>query len=130
MEMSLKINFSNEHRWIVYDWANSVFAVSVMSGFFPLLFRKYWASNLESEEITLHLGLTNSLLSLSLFFLLPFLGYLLDHKIKSPQRLLFTTACLGALFTSTLFFVDQGEHFQALILYGFSFLFFALGNTQ
>ena len=128
--MNLSFNLSNEHRWTLYDWANSVFAVSVMSGFFPLLFRKYWAQGLESEKITLYLGLTNSILSFSLFFLLPFLGYLLDRKIKRPQRLLFITACLGGLLTSVLFFVSKGEHVQALIYYGLSFLFFALGNTQ
>ena len=124
------MKLTNEKRWILYDWANSVFAVSVMSGFFPLLFRKYWAQGLESEKITLYLGLTNSALSFSLFFLLPFLGYLIDCRIKKPQRLLFITACLGALFTSSLFLISVGEYKSSLILYGLSFLFFAIGNTQ
>jgi len=124
------LNLNNEKRWILYDWANSVFAVSVMSGFFPLLFRKYWAQSLESEEITLYLGLTNSALSFSLFFLLPFIGYIIDQKAKKPQRLLFMTACLGALLTSSLFFISGGDYIQALLFYSFSFLFFAIGNTQ
>ena len=130
MKLFTNLRLSNERRWILYDWANSVFAVSVVSGFFPLLFRKYWAQSLESEQITLYLGLTNSILSFSLFFLLPFLGYLIDEKIKKPQNLLFITACLGGLLTSSLFFISQGKYIQALIYYGLSFLLFALGNTQ
>lgn len=121
---------TDEKRWILYDFANSVFAVSVISGFFPILFRKYWAASLESETITLYLGMTNSLISLSLFFLLPYLGYLIDFKSKSQHKWLFTTACIGGLSTTLLFTVQENNHPLALFLYSFSFLFFAFGNTQ
>jgi len=124
------MSLNNEKRWILYDFANSVFAVSIMSGFFPLLFRKYWAADLASEKITLYLGLTNSILSCILFFILPFLGYMMDSKFKKPHKILFYTACIGALLTSTLFFVNQGDHTTSLLLYSLSFLFFAMGNTQ
>jgi len=129
----LKLNtnsLTDETRWIMYDWANSVFAVSVMSGFFPILFRQYWAKDLASERVTLYLGVTNSTLSLLLFFLLPVMGYFLDFKFKKPQRLLFFTALLGGVFTSLLYFAELGEFKEALIYYGIAFIFFALGNTQ
>ena len=29
--------------WAMYDWANSAFATTVMAGFFPLFFKKYWS---------------------------------------------------------------------------------------
>lgn len=121
---------SNEKRWILYDFANSVFAVSVVSGFFPILFRKYWASNLESETITLYLGLTNSFISLLLFLLLPYLGYLIDFKAKSQNQWLFVTACVGGVLTTLLFTVEKENYPLALFLYSCSFLFFAFGNTQ
>ncbi len=130
-KIKLKLNsLTDESRWILYDWANSVFAVSVMSGFFPILFRKYWAKDLASEHVTLYLGITNSSLSLLLFFLLPVMGYFLDFKSKNPQRLLFFTALLGSVFTSLLYFAEFGEFKKALIYYGIAFIFFALGNTQ
>ncbi|MGB5717288.1 MAG: MFS transporter, partial [Gammaproteobacteria bacterium] len=28
--------------WALYDWANSAFATTVMSGFFPLFLKQYW----------------------------------------------------------------------------------------
>jgi UMF1 family MFS transporter len=123
-------SLTDETRWIMYDWANSVFAVSVMSGFFPILFRQYWAKDLASEKVTLYLGLTNSALSLLLFFLLPVMGYLLDFKFKKPQRLLFFTALFGSVFTSLLYFAGLGEFKKSLVFYSIAFVFFALGNTQ
>ena len=29
--------------WAMYDWANSAFATTVMAGFFPIFFKKYWS---------------------------------------------------------------------------------------
>jgi UMF1 family MFS transporter len=29
--------------WAMYDWANSAFATTVMAGFFPVFFKKYWS---------------------------------------------------------------------------------------
>ena len=30
--------------WAVYDWANSAFITTVMAGFFPIFFEKYWSN--------------------------------------------------------------------------------------
>ncbi len=30
--------------WALYDWANSAFATTVLAGFFPLFFKKYWSA--------------------------------------------------------------------------------------
>jgi len=126
--MNLKLN--NEKRWLLYDWANSVFATSVVAAFFPILLRSYWAKGLESQVVTFRLGLTNSLISFLLFLILPIMGYFIDRKIQLHQRALFLTAFSGGLLVSSLFFVGEGNSSGALFIYAASFVLFALGNTQ
>ena len=33
--------------WAMYDWANSTFATTVMSGFFPVFFKQYWSAGVD-----------------------------------------------------------------------------------
>ena len=45
---TLKLFFMDETKrsiwaWALYDWANSAFATTVMAGFFPVFFKKYWS---------------------------------------------------------------------------------------
>jgi UMF1 family MFS transporter len=121
---------TNEKRWLLYDWANSVFATSVVAAFFPIVLRSYWAKGLDSQTVTFRLGLTNSLISFLLFLILPLMGFAIDRKIKSHQNVLFFTAVCGGFLVALLFLVNEGSSIQALLLYGASFIFFALGNTQ
>ena len=59
--------------WSFYDWANSVFATTVMAGFGPSFFRNYWAAGiLSSNEITFWWGLINSIASLIIVVIAPF----------------------------------------------------------
>ena len=30
--------------WALYDWANSVFATTVIAGFFPIFFKQFWSA--------------------------------------------------------------------------------------
>ncbi|MGZ3796168.1 MAG: MFS transporter, partial [Pseudobdellovibrionaceae bacterium] len=42
--------------WAFYDWANSAYATTVMAGFFPLFFQKYWSAGADSTITTTRLG--------------------------------------------------------------------------
>ena len=42
--------------WALYDWANSAFATTVMAGFFPFLFQKYWSAGVDVSTSTARLG--------------------------------------------------------------------------
>ncbi len=126
----MTINLNNPKRWVLYDFANSVFATSVASAFFPIVLRNYWGKGLLSEEITLYLGLASSATSLILVLFLPFLGHAIDQIINKPEKILFFTAVLGGGFTASLFFVQEGSYQVALALYVASFILFAFGNTQ
>jgi UMF1 family MFS transporter len=94
--------------WAFYDWANSAFITTVMVAFFPIFFRKYWANDLPSEDITLHLGTANALASLSIMLLAPFLGTVADQGgIKKPMMAAFVT--LGVCATLGLTMVGESQ---------------------
>ena len=35
--------------WALYDWANSAFATTVMAGFFPVFFQKFWSTGVDGD---------------------------------------------------------------------------------
>ena len=36
--------------WAMYDWANSAFATTVMSGFFPVYFKQVWSQRCRRQS--------------------------------------------------------------------------------
>ena len=42
--------------WVMYDWANSAFATTVMAGFFPIFFKQYWSYGADMNMSTAQLG--------------------------------------------------------------------------
>jgi UMF1 family MFS transporter len=110
--------------WALYDWANSAFAVTVMSGFFPLFFKQYWASGLDSTISTFYLGSANSIASLCVAVLAPVLGAIADRG-GAKKRLLLFFAFLGIVMTLALPMVAQGAWQMALFLYAAALLGFS-----
>lgn len=111
----------------MYDWANSAFATTVMAGFFPLFFKAYWADPGNPEESTFYLGLANSLASIIVAALAPFLGAIADRG-SAKKKFLFTFAFFGIIMTSGLWFVAQGYWQMAVIFYVAASVGFSGGN--
>ncbi|MEE2765114.1 MAG: MFS transporter [Candidatus Neomarinimicrobiota bacterium] len=114
--------------WALYDWANSAFATTVMAGFFPIFFEKYWSNPENINESTFYLGLSNSVGSLIVAALAPFLGAIADSG-STKKKFLFTFAFLGILMTSGLCMVGQGQWQMAALLYMVGSVGFAGGNV-
>lgn len=93
--------------WAFYDWANSVFATVVIAGLFPVVFKQYWASGLESEQSTFWLGAANSTSSLIIVILAPLLGAVADC-VGIRKRMLLGFMVLGVITTALLYFVPSG----------------------
>jgi len=74
--------------WAMYDWANSAFATTVMAGFFPLFFKAYWANPDNPSESTFYLGMANSIASIIVAMLAPFLGAIADRGSQKKKFLL------------------------------------------
>ena len=113
--------------WTFYDWANSAFAVTVMSGFFPLFFKQYWSAEVVATESTFRLGLANSLASILVVCLAPLLGALADQAGARKRFLLFF-ALMGIVMSGSLPLVAAGQWVLALVLYGLALLGFTGGN--
>ena len=64
--------------WALYDWANSAFALVVLTTFFPLFFKTHWNAGVPAELSTFRLGLTNSLTIALVVVSAPLLGALAD----------------------------------------------------
>ncbi len=114
--------------WAFYDWANSAFATTVMAGFFPLFFKKYWAADLAVENSTFYLGLANSSASFIIMILAPILGSIADSS-GTHKRLLICFAMLGVLATTSFFFISQGMWPVACVVYVVSIIGFSGANV-
>lgn len=113
--------------WALYDWANSAFATTVMAGFFPIFFKEYWANPGQPQESTFYLGLANSLASIIVAALAPFLGAVADRG-SAKKKFLFFFAFLGIVMTGALYMVAKGHWLQAVIFYVSATVGFAGGN--
>ena len=76
--------------WALYDWANSAFATTVMAGFFPVFFQKFWSTGVTSTETTSRLGYANAAAGFAIALLAPVLGAigggLAGHEIEKRAR--------------------------------------------
>lgn len=113
--------------WALYDWGNSAFATTVMAGFFPLFFKKYWANPENQDESTFYLGLANSVGSIIVAALAPFMGAIAD-KGSAKKKFLFLFAFLGIIMTGGLWMVAQGNWIMAILFYISATIGFSGGN--
>ena len=113
--------------WAMYDWANSAFATTVMAGFFPLFFKAFWANPDNPSESTFYLGMANSIASIIIAALAPFLGAIADRG-TAKKKLLFLFAFLGIIMTGGLWIVAQGHWQMAALFYVLAAMGFAGGN--
>ena len=113
--------------WCMYDWANSAFAVVVLTAFFPFLFKSYWDTGADAALNTARLGMGDSVSGLIVAFLSPFLGALADAG-KAKKKLLLFFLTLGTLMTGAISFVGPGGWETAIILFILANIGFACGN--
>ena len=110
--------------WALYDWANSVFATTVIAGFFPVFFKEYWNAGVDPVVSTARLGYANSIGSAVLLFAAPVLGTLADQG-NTRKRFLGAFTVLGVLMSAALWFAPQqswllAAGFYVLAALGFS----------
>jgi MFS transporter, UMF1 family len=113
--------------WCMYDWANSAFAVVVLTAFFPVLFKAFWDSGAGTALNTARLGFGDSIAGLFVAVLSPFLGAIADAG-KAKKSFLVFFMILGTLMTGGIFFVGMGAWQTALCLFVLANIGFACGN--
>ena len=114
--------------WALYDWANSAFATTVIAAFFPVFFKSYWSAGSDVTQSTFQLGLANSLSSLIVVLLAPFLGAIADQG-GTRRKFLFAFAFLGVLATGCLYMVAEGAWELAVVVYVLAAIGFSGSNA-
>lgn len=113
--------------WVLYDWANSAFATTVMAGFFPIFFKQYWSYGSDVNISTAQLGFGNSIASLIVALMAPILGAIADQGMARKKFLIFF-AYLGVLMTAALYMVPQGAWVPAILLFAMGIIGFSGAN--
>jgi UMF1 family MFS transporter len=114
--------------WAMYDWANSAFATTVMAGFFPAFFQRYWSLGVDPTVSTSRLGIANGVAGFVVAVLAPLLGAIADHSRGRKRFLVFWTL-VGVLGTALLWFVGRGEWWNAAALFVLGTIGFAASNV-
>ena len=94
--------------WALYDWANSAFATTVLAGFFPVFFQKFWSTGVDPTVSTSRLGFANGIAGVVVALLAPALGAIAD-RTAGRKRQLVAWSMIGVVATAVLGFVQQGE---------------------
>lgn len=92
-----------------------------------MFFKQYWAADQTVTQSTFYLGLVNSLASLLIVAIAPFLGALADH-LSRRKLFLMMFAVTGILMTAGLSLVSQGAWLAAVMLYLFALIGFSGAN--
>jgi UMF1 family MFS transporter len=124
----LKANKKAVWGWVMYDWANSAFATTVMAGFFPIFFKGFWSAGADVNVSTAQLGFSNSIASLLVAIMAPVLGAIAD-KGSAKKKFLIFFAYLGVLMTAALFLVQKGQWGWAIFIYVMGIIGFSGANV-
>ena len=127
MDGEKKYTFREKISWATYDWANSVFATTVLAGFFPLFFKSYWGGDLNDVTSTAYLGTASSISGFIIVLIAPILGAMADLS-GNKKKFLICFALMGILSTSALFFISYGNWKWSLIIFGLSIIGFSGAN--
>src|SRR5256885_4165101 len=114
--------------WALYDWANSAFAITVMSAFFPLFLKQYWSDGADATLTTFRLGLANSIGSIVIALLSPILGAIADQGGTRKRYLIFF-ATMAIVMTGALPLAERGDWPLAIALYVLAVIGFSGSNS-
>lgn len=93
-----------EKSWIMYDWANSVYATNILAAIFPLYFAAVCQSNGADNLVLWSYG--TSVATFIVAILAPILGALGDHK-GHKKKLFVGFMIVGVLFTLSTALTDD-----------------------
>ena len=111
---------NQEWSWAFYDWANSAYALIVMTAFFPFFLKHHMYIADAGLSMTSLLGYANSFASIIVVILAPALGAIAD-QYGTRKKLLGIFAALGILATFSLSLINNGQPMLAASV-------FVLGN--
>ncbi|MGH8161732.1 MAG: MFS transporter, partial [Gammaproteobacteria bacterium] len=115
-------------RWASYDFANSVFATTVIAGFFPVFLDHYWRGGMNHGQAFALLAWVNAGVAIVIAASAPVLGAVADCGAHR-KRFLAAFLVLGVASSALLALPGQGGLFWALVLFGTGSLGYIGGNV-
>ncbi|WP_374020095.1 MFS transporter [Paenibacillus thiaminolyticus] len=114
--------------WMMYDWANSAFATTMLAAVLPIFYQTVAASNLPGHQATSYWAFTQTIGMILVAVLSPILGAVAD---LSQRKMAFLRVCawMGALACILMVFAGEGDWLYVSVLFIFATLGFSGGNT-
>ncbi|MFO7815327.1 MAG: MFS transporter [Halanaerobiales bacterium] len=123
MEENKKVIYS----WVLYDWANSAFATTILAAVLPIYYNDVAAANLADNIATSYWGYTQAIAMLIIALITPVLGAVADYS-KSKKIFMKLFVIIGVTGTGLLFFVVEGRYLLASIFFILANIGFSGGN--
>jgi len=113
--------------WMMYDWANSAFATTIMAAVLPEFYSSVAGATLDKTTATSYWGYSNTIAMLIIALTAPLLGAIGDHS-GAKKRFLGGFAAVGIVATALLIGTDKGMWLYASLLYIFGRVGFGGAN--
>jgi UMF1 family MFS transporter len=114
--------------WVMYDWANSAFATTMLAAVLPIFYSSVAASTLPKHVATSYWGFTQTVAMLCVALVSPVLGAIADYS-GSKAKFLRLFAYLGILASCCFVFVGKGDYLLASFLFVLGTIGFSGGNS-
>tara|TARA_B100000767_G_scaffold214543_1_gene201988 strand:- start:237 stop:1505 length:1269 start_codon:yes stop_codon:yes gene_type:complete len=113
-----KIFTKEVKSWIAYDVGNSAFATTVVAGFFPIFYLKYWALNsgISMAQATVYQSWALAICNTLVLLTAPLIGAITDINNSTKKSLVFFTV-VAAFFVSLLSTLNSGSWIYALVFF-------------
>ena len=102
--------------WVLYDWANSAFATTIMAAILPTFYSTVAAAQLPPHVASSYWGFTNTIAMLIIALTAPILGAISDY-LNAKKRFLAAFVAVGVVGTAFLATIHSGEWLKASLLY-------------
>ena len=117
-----------ERAWVLYDVANSAYALMVTTAIFPLFYKNVITATVPGAVSTARLAFASSAFTLIVAVLATVLGPLADYEGRK-KRFFAAFFGLGVAATCILAFVPAGRELAVLAVFGLSAVGFAAANV-
>ncbi|WP_394219922.1 MFS transporter [Halobacillus trueperi] len=101
--------------WMLYDFANSAFATTIMAAVLPVFYYDVAAKGVQESLAASYWGYSQSIAVLIVAILAPILGAISDYSAAKKRFLMFF-AYMGMIASVLLAFVGEGDYIFASIL--------------
>ena len=118
----------SERAWVLYDVANSAYALMVVTAIFPLFYKNVIAADVPGAVSTARLAFASSAFTLVVAVVATALGPMADYEGRK-KRFFAAFFGLGVAATGVLAVVPAGRELAVLGVYGLSAIGFAAANV-